>query len=240
MDLFTETSFPVLKKLNLERCFGLEHLSVKCPVLEDFSLQLCFQLQGFDVFGAKLQSIKVSNCFDAYTTLTWVKIVAPNLNTLHWIYNALTDEINIHNFTSTLNQASLSLLPQHFVTNKLHSVSALLSAISPAHSLALDSLCVDVSSILFIYYTSSVCSLLKYFIQFKYGLQIVSSPTYFAHYFPPLNNVNCLELSTAFRKQNGPGLANIFRSCSLLHTLTIKIVDGGNIGRKVIINIIIH
>ncbi|KGN46705.1 putative F-box/FBD/LRR-repeat protein At4g03220 [Cucumis sativus] len=204
VDLFTETSFPVLKKLNLERCFGLEHLSVKCPVLEDFSLQLCFQLQGFDVFGAKLQSIKVSNCFDAYTTLTWVKIVAPNLNTLHWIYNALTDEINIHNFTSTLNQASLSLLPQHFVTNKLHSVSALLSAISPAHSLALDSLCVD----------------------------IVSSPTYFAHYFPPLNNVNCLELSTAFRKQNGPGLANIFRSCSLLHTLTIKIVDGGNIGRK--------
>uniref|UniRef100_A0A1S3C2V5 FBD domain-containing protein n=1 Tax=Cucumis melo TaxID=3656 RepID=A0A1S3C2V5_CUCME len=64
------------------------------------------------------------------------------------------------------------------------------------------------------------------------SVMIVSSPTYFARYFPPLNNVNCLELSTALRKQNGPGLANIFRSCSVLHTLTIKIVDGGNIGRK--------
>lgn len=147
LDLFTEKSFPVLKKLNLEKCFGLEHLGVKCPVLEDFSLQSCFQLQGLDVFGAKLQSIQVSNCFDAYTTPTWVKIVAPNLNTLIWAYNALNDEINIHLFTSRLNQASLGLLPHHFVTSKLHSVSAVLSAISPALSLTLDSFCVDVSSI---------------------------------------------------------------------------------------------
>ncbi|XP_038901037.1 putative F-box/FBD/LRR-repeat protein At4g03220 [Benincasa hispida] len=204
LDLFTETSFPVLKKLNLERCFGLEHLSVKCPVLEDFSLQWCFQLQGLDVFGAKLQSIHVSDCFDAYTTPTLVKIVAPNLNTMIWVYNALNDEINIHQFTSPLNRASLGLLPHHFVTSKLHSVSALLSAISPVHSLTLDTFCID----------------------------IVSSPSYFAYFFPPFSNVNCLELSTAFRKQNGLGLANIFRSCPVLQTLTIKIVNGGNIGRK--------
>ncbi|KAG7034948.1 putative F-box/FBD/LRR-repeat protein, partial [Cucurbita argyrosperma subsp. argyrosperma] len=95
-----------------------------CPVLQDFSLEGCFQLQGLDVLGGKLERVRICSCFDAHGS-SWVKIVAPNLKTLVWIYNAVTDEVNLGDLKS-LNQASLGLLCQHFSNTKLHSVSALL------------------------------------------------------------------------------------------------------------------
>ncbi|KAG6604834.1 putative F-box/FBD/LRR-repeat protein At4g03220 [Cucurbita moschata] len=202
VDLFTDSSFPLLKKLNLESCSGLMNLRVQCPVLQDFSLEGCFQLQGLDVLGGKLERVRICSCFDAHGS-SWVKIVAPNLKTLVWIYNAVTDEVNLGDLKS-LNQASLGLLCQHFSNTKLHSVSALLSAISPAHSLTFEPSFLD----------------------------ILSSNTYFACYLPTFNNVRCLELKTVSRKHNCSVVANIFRSCPILHMLTIKIVDASSNGRK--------
>ncbi|XP_011035750.1 PREDICTED: putative F-box/FBD/LRR-repeat protein At4g03220 [Populus euphratica] len=37
LDLFTESSFPRLKKLNLEVFYGMKHLKVSCQALEDFT-----------------------------------------------------------------------------------------------------------------------------------------------------------------------------------------------------------
>jgi hypothetical protein len=39
LDLFTESSFPRMKKLiNLEVFYGMKHLKVSCRALEDFTL----------------------------------------------------------------------------------------------------------------------------------------------------------------------------------------------------------
>lgn len=64
-------------------------------------------------------------------------------------------------------------------------------------------------------------------------LQILSNSNYFAVYLHPFNNLKSLELHTGFNKNNVPGLACIFRSSPMLHTLTLNIINDYKIERRV-------
>ncbi|MED6222483.1 hypothetical protein PIB30_064870 [Stylosanthes scabra] len=154
-DLFSESSFPLLKNLHLDMCFGLKYLRVGCKALEDFSLEKCFQLQGLDISCPKLEKLKVASCFDAYSEKSWVRISAPKLQDLVWHYNAVTDMTMFedhhhlhHHQSSSSNSLSVfcgDASVGFFIVNedvsigKLQSVNNFLSGLSHARSLTLES-----------------------------------------------------------------------------------------------------
>ncbi|KAK4437312.1 putative F-box/FBD/LRR-repeat protein [Sesamum alatum] len=144
VNLFTDSSFPLLKKLHLEACFGLKHLRVECPALEDLSLESCFQLQHLEITVQKLERLKVSSCFDAYSISTRVMIEAPTLQIMSWSYNAITEECILHNLTS-LHEVVVGffLLQEDLNSAKVQSVSNFLTGISSCHSLTLETQCIQ-------------------------------------------------------------------------------------------------
>ncbi|XP_059661021.1 putative F-box/FBD/LRR-repeat protein At4g03220 [Cornus florida] len=199
LDLFTDPSFPLLKKLNLDACFGLKHLHVSCRGLEELTLENCFQLNDLHISGGKMERLRVASCFDAYSVSSWIKIDAPRLEIVVWEYNAITENSCVENLTS-LHEASIGFFVLHedMSAAKLQSVSNFLSGFSHAQCLTLESQCVE----------------------------IVSKNKQFAGVLlHPFDNLNTLELRTGFNKHNIPGLACLFRSSPTLHTLIIKIID---------------
>nr|POE49632.1 putative f-box/fbd/lrr-repeat protein [Quercus suber] len=101
VDLFSSdsSSFPLLKKLSLDACFGLRHLSVGCKALEELTLENCFQLQDLSISGPKLERLSVARCFDASGGKSWVEINVPRLKILHWVHNAITDYSDLENLS---------------------------------------------------------------------------------------------------------------------------------------------
>ena len=150
-DLFSESSFPLLKNLHLDMCFGLKYLHVGCKALEDFSLEKCFQLQGLDVSCAKLARMRVASCFDAYSDKSWVRINAPKLQHLFWQYNAVTD-MTIFERSNFLGVASIGffILNEDVSIGKLQSVNSFLSGLSHAGSLTLESQTIEVNFTLYL------------------------------------------------------------------------------------------
>lgn len=148
LDLFTDSSFPHLKKLDLDACYGLKQLKVGCRALEDLTLDNCIQLCGLDIFGTKLERLRVASCFDVYCDKSWVKIDASKLKVLNWEYNAITASSSLENLTS-LHEASVGfiLLHEDLTSAKLQSVSNFLSGLSHARSLTLESPCIEVLSL---------------------------------------------------------------------------------------------
>ncbi|XVF01856.1 hypothetical protein REPUB_Repub04eG0125200 [Reevesia pubescens] len=205
-DLFTDSSFPRLKKLNLDACFGLKHLKVSCLVLEDLTLQNCFQLHALDVSGGKLKRLRVASCFDAYCDKSWVKINAPSLRNMVWEYNAITQNSSLENLIS-VHEASIGFFVLHEDVSvaKLRSISNVLSGLARVHCLTLESQCVEMLS---------------------------SKNNYIANVMHPFNNLKSLELQTSLNKHNVPGLAYLFKSSPTLHTLVLKIVNDYKIERR--------
>ncbi|CAB4274299.1 unnamed protein product [Prunus armeniaca] len=204
-DMFGESAFPMLKKLSLDACFGLKYLRIGCKALEDLTLENCFQLQGLDVLGGKLERLRIVRCFDAYADKSWVKIDGPRLRIILWENNAITDSSSLDNLSS-LQEASVGffLLQEDISVAKLQSVSNLFMGLYHAHCLTLDTQCIE----------------------------ILSNSNYFAVYLHPFNNLKSLELHTGFNKNNVPGLACIFRSSPMLHTLTLDIINDYKIERR--------
>lgn len=147
-DMFSESSFLVLKKLSLDTCFGLKHLRVGCRALQDLALENCFELQGLDVSGSNLETCRIAKCFDGYIDQSWVKIDAPRLGVVLWEHNALSDTICLENL-SCLHKASVGLLHQDVSVAKLQSVSNLFGGLSLAHCLTLDYNCIEVRTSIF-------------------------------------------------------------------------------------------
>lgn len=147
VDLFSSdsSSFPLLKKLSLDACFGLRHLSVGCKALEELTLENCFQLQDLSISGPKLERLRVARCFDASGGKSWVEINVPRLKILHWVHNAITDYSDLENL-SLLHEVSIGFFVLHEDVSvvKLHSVSNFLSGLSHANYLTLESQCVQV------------------------------------------------------------------------------------------------
>ncbi|KAH7576819.1 hypothetical protein JRO89_XS01G0156800 [Xanthoceras sorbifolium] len=206
LDLFTDSSFPLLRTLNLVAFKGLKQLKIGCRALVDVTLERCLQLHGLDVSGAKLERLRVTSSFDAYCDKSWVKINAPKLKSLRWEYNSITGSSCLENLTS-LHEASIDFfiaIHEELTTAKLHSVSNFLSALSHAHCLTLESQCIE----------------------------ILSNKNYFSHLLHPFNNLQSLELHTGFNKHNVQGLACLFRSTPSLHTLIVKIINDYKIERR--------
>lgn len=145
-ELFSDLSFPSLKNLRLRGCVGLKSLHVGCRALEDLSLKDFFHLQSLDVSCVKLESLRVVNCFNSYSEKSCVRINAPRLRHLIWDYNRVTD-MTVIEHSNLLREASIGffILPKESSLSKLQSVNNLLSGLSQAHSLTLESQSVEVN-----------------------------------------------------------------------------------------------
>ncbi|KAL7185684.1 hypothetical protein ACSBR2_027608 [Camellia fascicularis] len=205
VDLFTESSFPLLKKLSLDACFGLKKLRVGCRGIEDLTLENCFQLNDLNILGGKLERLRVASCFDAYSSNSLVKIEAPRLKIILWEYNAITESSCLENLNS-LHEASVGFFVLHddITVAKRWSISNFLTGLSHVESLTLESQCVE----------------------------ILSKNKHFASVLNSFNKLKTLELRTGFNKHNIPALACLFRSSSNLHTLIIKITNDYKIERR--------
>ncbi|KAL8497391.1 hypothetical protein ACS0TY_020909 [Phlomoides rotata] len=199
INLFTSSSFPLLKKLRLEACFGLKHLRIESPALEELCLESCFQMQNLEILVQKLKNLHVSSCFDAFSGGSRVRIEAPILEYMAWTCNAVTEESLLQNLNS-LHQAILGfvLIPENLSAAKISSVWNFLTGISNCHVLTLGSECIQILSK---HNQFAGCSLSSF------------------------NELKWLELSTGFNKHNNPGLATLFRSSPAIHTITIKIIN---------------
>lgn len=145
LDLFTDSSFPRLRTLNLDTCEGLKRLRIGCRALVDVTLDRCLQLHGLDVFGDKLERLRVSGSLDGYCDESWVNITAPKLNCLRWKFNGITSTSCLQNLTS-LREASVGfiVIREDLTSAKLHSVSNFLSGLSHVRCLTLESQCIEV------------------------------------------------------------------------------------------------
>ncbi|GAA0143253.1 hypothetical protein LIER_03980 [Lithospermum erythrorhizon] len=205
-NLFSYPSFPQLKKLNLDACYGLKHLNISCRALEDLILENCAKLEDLDVTCLKLEKLKVLSCFDAYSMSSSVKIVAPRLRNIFWSYNKITESSSLQNLTSLCEAyVGFFILHEELSEAKLGSVANFLAGISHSESLTLDSQCVEILS------------------KNRHMGGIV---------IQPYNKLEFLELRTGFNKHNMPGLANLFRSSPIIHTLIIKIIDNHSAERR--------
>ncbi|XP_024200385.1 putative F-box/FBD/LRR-repeat protein At4g03220 [Rosa chinensis] len=92
VDLFSGSSFPFLKKLNIERCRGMTALKICCPNLKVVYV-FRMDLYSMDISGMRLEKLScVENCIDG-----WVNIFSPNLQYLYW-GNAITEKCSIQSF----------------------------------------------------------------------------------------------------------------------------------------------
>ncbi|KAL5056460.1 hypothetical protein RYX36_037142 [Vicia faba] len=195
-DMFNESSFPVLRNLRLDLCFGLTYIRVACRALEDLNLERCYQLQGLDVCGAKIERMRVTSCFDAFCSKTWVRMNVPKLENLVWKFNAVTDVAVFEN-SNLLNEASIGffMLKEGKVNmGRLQSAINFFSGLSHAHSLTLENQTIEILS--------------------KYNV-----------FLQPFYNLKSLEIHTGLKKRNVQALAFLFRSSPILNTLILKIID---------------
>ncbi|ESW04588.1 hypothetical protein PHAVU_011G108100 [Phaseolus vulgaris] len=201
-DLFSESSFPLLKTLNLDACFGLKYLHVGCRALEDFNLEKCYELEGLDISCAKLERMRLVRCFDAYSDQSWVKINAPKLEHLCWQHNAVTD-MAMFEPSNLLHEVTVGfyLLTRDNSRSKLQSAVDLLSGLSRVRSLSLE----------------------------RQTIEILSNNHLL---FQPFYDLKHLELQTGFNKSNIPGLTCLFKSSPTLNTLILKIIHEHRIERK--------
>ncbi|RDX88668.1 putative F-box/FBD/LRR-repeat protein, partial [Mucuna pruriens] len=210
-DLFSESSFPLLKTLNLDACFGLKYLHVGCRVLQDLNLEKCYELEGLDISCAKLQRMRLAKCFDAYSDKSWVKVNAPKLEHLCWQHNAVTD-LTIFEHSNLLHEVTLGFfILTRDNTLKLQSAVDFLSGLSHAHSLYLERQTIEIYNL------------------HSLWLQILSNNHLL---FQPFYNLKYLELHTGFNKGNVSGLTCLFKSSPTLNTLIVKIIHEYRIERK--------
>lgn len=206
LDLFTDSSFPMLRKLSLDACFGLKCLKIGCQSLKELSLENCSQLIELEIGCVKLESLRLASCFDAYGSGSWVTIYAPRLGVILWEYNALTEACKLVNLKS-LHEASIGFLLLHedVGPKKFCGVSNLMYGLSHVHSLTLESQCVEMLS--------------------KNNYLGITLPEQF-------RNLKFLELHTGLNRNNLTGLARLFKSSPSLHTLVIKIINDYKTERK--------
>ncbi|KAL6535856.1 hypothetical protein OROHE_012700 [Orobanche hederae] len=205
IDLFTDSSFPLLKKLHLDECLGMKQLRVGCPALEDLCLESCFELRDLEICVGKLERLRVSSCFDPHCfSSSRLRVEAPKLRFMVWSYNGVTDECVLMKLRS-LHEAFVGFLRldhrEDLSEAKIASVRNFFMGISCCHSLTLESQCVE----------------------------IISKSNGFAGFsLCRFNKLKSLELSTGFHKHNTYGLANLLRSSPNIHTIVIKIISDRN------------
>ncbi|XP_047335938.1 putative F-box/FBD/LRR-repeat protein At4g03220 [Impatiens glandulifera] len=137
LDIFTDSSFPYLKKLILESCYDLKELNVRCSELKDLVMKDCFELKKLDIYGLKLETLKVENCFDYIGTVK-IRIIAPLMKVLKWVDMHSTHIPVLEKF-NLLEKAVIGLFPSevHFNNyfiepDQIQSWSNMITALSHA------------------------------------------------------------------------------------------------------------
>uniref|UniRef100_A0A7N0TF79 F-box domain-containing protein n=1 Tax=Kalanchoe fedtschenkoi TaxID=63787 RepID=A0A7N0TF79_KALFE len=146
-DLFTDTSFPLLNKLSLDTCFGLEHVRFSCPSLRELALQKCFDLRSLEIASAKLETLRVKSCLDAnFEIESQVYINGPKLHNIEWEDNAIASAVTFENLDA-LHQASIGfyVADEGMPASEISHVSKLLAGVSHVSCLVLDCKCVEVN-----------------------------------------------------------------------------------------------
>jgi hypothetical protein len=100
--LFTGSSFPVLKRLTLNRCRGLmttHGLSIGCPQLEDLRIEGTMII-GLDISaGERLKNLLVQHSFSSRKNIeNWLKIYAPKLESFCWKDNEIPEKYSVQSF----------------------------------------------------------------------------------------------------------------------------------------------
>ncbi|KAI5660729.1 hypothetical protein M9H77_20052 [Catharanthus roseus] len=205
INLFDDSSFPMLKSLSLETCSGLKHLNVCCKGIQDLALGNCFNLENLEISCPKIERLRVLSCFDAYSTSSFVKIDAPKLEMIFWSNNSLTENTILENLSS-LHEAFVGffLLHDDLSASKLRSISRFLSGVSHCQCLTLETQCIE----------------------------ILSKNYHLGGLRQPFSRVESLELHTGFNKHNLPGLAHLFRNSPQTQTLVLKIVNDQTAERR--------
>ncbi|CAN0914706.1 Putative F-box/FBD/LRR-repeat protein At4g03220 [Linum grandiflorum] len=212
-DLFTEDSFPSLKNLDLEKCHGLRRLKVSCQGIEEFSLNECYHLRGLEICCGRLETLRVVSCFDAYCggdrESTWVRIrKGGRIRDVEWEQNAVTGSCEVEELPA-VEEAAVGFFVEYYEeisAVKIESVCSFLCGFSRAHTLTLASQCIEILS------------------------NRKDSANYSKN--PLFRSVQLLELHTGFNKKNVSGLAFIFKSSPILHTLVLKIDTDDKIERR--------
>ncbi|PWA83718.1 F-box domain, cyclin-like protein [Artemisia annua] len=196
LDMFTDSSFPQLRKLCFDSCLDLKHLRVGCRLLKELVIENCSLLQGLEVLSPKLEILRVWNCFQYYNDIkTWLQIDSMRLHTFVWTYNSVPRKTCMQNLVC-LHEVKLSftfatVVYEHRDSNKLQCLSDFLSGLSHAESLTLKSPLVEGMS----RNNPLANTVFQSFKKLK-SLELHSS------------NVTCL--------------ASVLKVCPMIHTLTIN------------------
>ncbi|XP_071695263.1 putative F-box/FBD/LRR-repeat protein At4g03220 [Rutidosis leptorrhynchoides] len=149
-DMFTDSTFPKLRKLYLAQCCDMVHLRVACPLLEELVMENCRWLQGLEILSPKLETLRVSNCFRAidYMDKCWLKIDTPTLRSFVWVNTAIPGKSCWSNL-DCLADVTLGLLVSRETlgADRLESASSFLTALSNAVSLTLEQSLVELNSL---------------------------------------------------------------------------------------------
>ncbi|XP_050368798.1 putative F-box/FBD/LRR-repeat protein At4g03220 [Argentina anserina] len=96
VDLFSVSSFPFLEKLELYWCGGMmTTLKICCPNLKDVRIwSMKLELYSVQISGMRLETL----FFNGNRIRGCVDISAPNLQSLSWGNNDITNECSIHSF----------------------------------------------------------------------------------------------------------------------------------------------
>ncbi|OWM90970.1 putative F-box/FBD/LRR-repeat protein At4g03220 [Punica granatum] len=201
LDIFTDSVFPVLRKLSLSEFMHLRQIKVSCSALEDMTLEKCSELDTLEVVGSRLERLRVASCFHSLRGKSMVKVHAARLRVLEWEQNHLTEDCLLQNLTA-LHQASLYGLTKFHEfappAIKLRAAWNFLHGLCHVQCLKLDTPCMK---------------LLQQLAEKNYGPLL------------PFINLETLELRTVLTRNNiVPALDLLFKSspslCSLILTNT--------------------
>ncbi|KAK3445974.1 hypothetical protein EUGRSUZ_A01743 [Eucalyptus grandis] len=206
LDLFTESSFPALRKLSLSRCLGLEKISIKCGALESVVVKNCSKMNFLEVRGPKLERLRVSGCFPRGRHMCVLNIHAPRLDVLDWEGSDVPDHCCVHNSNPAIRVSLgfLSIKVEDIDEKPARSLLRFLSRISHARSLRMDSLSIKILGNMD-------------------GLEVLR----------PFENLAHLELSTFTGRAYIPPLVSLFMNAPFVECLHIKLVPDHNMRKNV-------
>lgn len=156
-------------------------------------------LNSLDISGTRLEELGIWSCFKECTNGSWINIFAPNLRSFRWAFSGITERCLIQSFPLLkISYYTDHRLPSSCITMKkinYNSVLDLLSASSQVENFEISDNYLQILSGIY----------------FKLGGLPFS--------FMKLKTLTIFPISTM--KRYIPGMACLFKSCPVIHSLSI-------------------
>ncbi|XP_062008481.1 putative F-box/FBD/LRR-repeat protein At4g03220 [Rosa rugosa] len=191
VDLFSGSSFPYLEKLNLERCRGRSDLKICCPNLKHIRV-FDMELNSLDISGMRLEELRVWFCFQECINGSWINIFAPNLQSFFWRYSGITERCSIQSFPMLKRSFISSPLTTKKINN--NSVVDVLSASSQVEDFEISHDYLQILSEIYFEFGGLPFSFMK---------------------------LKTLRIWSPIKQRYIPGMACLFKSSPVVHTLEI-------------------